>query len=63
MAQTNVVQAELLNALGQVVRRQEAALPATGTQLLIEMANLATGVYTLRLRAGTTTLAKRIILQ
>ena len=63
VAQATTVQAELLNNLGQVVRRQSAALPASGTQLTLETANLATGIYTLRLQAGATTLAKRVVVQ
>jgi hypothetical protein len=57
------VQAELLNTLGQVVRRQSAALPAAGATLPVETAGLAPGVYTLRLSAGASTLAKRVVLQ
>ena len=57
------VQAELVNALGQVVRRQSAALPASGATLTVETAELALGVYLLRLLAGPTTLAKRIVIQ
>ena len=57
------VQAELVNALGQVVRRQSAALPASGATLTVETAELAAGVYTLRLLAGPTTLAKRVVIQ
>jgi hypothetical protein len=63
LAQATTVQAELLNALGQVVRRLSAALPASGTQLTLETAELATGVYTLRLLAGPTTLAKRVVIE
>jgi hypothetical protein len=63
LSQATTVQAELLNSLGQVVRRQSAALPATGTQFTLEAAGLATGVYTLRLQAGATTLAKRVVIQ
>jgi hypothetical protein len=63
LAQATTVQAELLNALGQVVRRQSAALPTSGTQFTLEASGLATGVYTLRLQAGTSTLAKRIVIQ
>jgi hypothetical protein len=63
VAQATSVQAELLNNLGQVVRRQSAALPSSGTQLLLETGNLATGIYTLRLQAGATTLAKRVVVQ
>ncbi|WP_400190935.1 IPT/TIG domain-containing protein [Hymenobacter sp. B81] len=54
------VQAELCNALGQPVRRQAAAM---GAPFTVETAGLAPGVYTLRLQAGTTTLAKRLVVQ
>ncbi|GAA4039006.1 hypothetical protein GCM10022409_25830 [Hymenobacter glaciei] len=57
------VQAELVNALGQVVRRQAAALPVSGATLTVETSELAAGVYTLRLQAGNTALAKRVVLQ
>ncbi len=63
VAAANTVQAELLNALGQVVRRQSAALPAAGATLAVETTGLAAGVYTLRLTAGASTLAKRVVLQ
>jgi hypothetical protein len=63
LSQATTVQAELLNSLGQVVRRQQAALPTSGTQLALDASGLATGVYTLRLQAGTSTLAKRIVIQ
>jgi hypothetical protein len=63
LGQATSVQAELLNNLGQVVRRQTAALPATGTQLTFDAAKLATGVYVLRLQAGAATLAKRVVVQ
>jgi hypothetical protein len=63
VAGASAVQAELVNSLGQVVRRQSAALPANGTTLTVETADLAQGVYTLRLLAGSTTLAKRVVIQ
>ena len=63
LAQATTVRAELLNTLGQVVRRQSAALPSAGTQFTLEAGDLATGVYTLRLQAGATTLAKRVVIQ
>ncbi|HET9503536.1 MAG TPA: T9SS type A sorting domain-containing protein [Hymenobacter sp.] len=63
LGQASTVRAELLNSLGQVVRRQTAALPATGTQLSVDAAGLAAGVYTLRLQAGSATLAKRLVVQ
>ncbi|GAB2854321.1 T9SS type A sorting domain-containing protein [Hymenobacter ruber] len=62
VANATSVQAELLNALGQVVRRQSAALPAAGASLLIPTTDLATGVYTLRLRAGDASLVKRVVI-
>ena len=55
--------ADLLNALGQVVRRQETALPATGARLVMDATGLAAGIYTLRLQVGATALAKRVVLQ
>ena len=63
VASAPAVQAELLNTLGQVVRRQSAALPAAGATLTVETAGLAAGVYTLRLTAGASILAKRVVLQ
>jgi len=63
LAQATTVQAELLNGLGQVVRHQAVALPPAGTQFTLDAAGLATGVYTLRLQAGATTLAKRVVVQ
>ncbi len=63
LAQATTMQAELLNGLGQVVRRQQVALPATGTQFGLEVVDIATGVYTLRLQIGAATLAKRVVIQ
>ncbi|MBF9222594.1 fibronectin type III domain-containing protein [Hymenobacter ruricola] len=62
VAHATSVQVELLNALGQVVRTQSAALPAAGASLLVPTAELATGVYTLRLQAGDTMLTKRVVI-
>ena len=59
---TSQLRAELLNALGQVVRRLSAALPADGASLHVDTAGLAGGVYILRLYAGPTTLTKRVVL-
>ena len=56
------LRAELLNSLGQVVRRLGAALPAEGVSLHVDTADLAGGVYILRLYAGPTTLTKRVVL-
>ncbi|MBO2008747.1 fibronectin type III domain-containing protein [Hymenobacter negativus] len=62
VANATSVQAELLNALGQVVRKQSVALPAAGTRFTMTTTDLATGVYTLRLRAGDAALAKRVVI-
>lgn len=56
------VQATLLNALGQEVRRHTAALPAAGLQLPIDVRGLKAGVYVLRLRAGQEELTKRVLI-
>jgi hypothetical protein len=61
VAGSNSVQADLLNTLGQVVHRQAAALPATGARLHVATTGLTAGVYTLRLQAGATSVAKRIV--
>ena len=63
VAGASAVQAELLNVLGQVVRRQSAALPAVGATLTLPTADLAAGPYVLRLQTGTNTAVKRIIVQ
>ena len=57
------VEAVLLNALGQVVRRQSAALPASGAQFTVPATGLVTGVYLLRLTAGDTTVTKRVVIE
>jgi hypothetical protein len=57
------VRAELLNALGQVVRHQQAALPAAGAQLPVATAGLAPGIYILRLAAGSVVVTKRVTVQ
>ncbi|RZK88382.1 MAG: T9SS type A sorting domain-containing protein [Hymenobacter sp.] len=59
----NRVDAELLNTLGQVVRRQSAALPAAGAHFTVPTTGLATGVYVLRLQAGASTITKRVVLE
>ena len=55
------VRAELLNALGQVVRQQATALPA-GATFYFTTEGLAAGVYVLRMQAGGHTLARRVVL-
>ncbi|WP_201985876.1 FG-GAP-like repeat-containing protein [Hymenobacter rubidus] len=62
VADAQAVQAELLNTLGQVVYRQPAFLPPSGTHVIIDAAGLAPGVYTLRLQAGSTAMSRRVVL-
>ncbi len=57
------VDAELLNTLGQVVRRQSAALPSSGAHFTVPTAGLVTGVYMLRLKAGDATTIKRVVIE
>ncbi|WP_216691005.1 LamG-like jellyroll fold domain-containing protein [Hymenobacter siberiensis] len=63
VAGASLVQATLLNALGQVVNRQSTSLPTAGARLTVDAAGLAPGVYTLRLQVGATALAKRVVIQ
>lgn len=56
------VQATLCNSLGQAVYTQVAALPATGTRLVLNVAQLPPGLYSLRVQAGATTLARKLVL-
>ena len=63
VAAATSLHADLLNALGQVVRRQDATPTASGTRLNVDAAGLAPGIYTLRLQVGAATLAKRVVLQ
>lgn len=57
------VHAELVNTLGQVLRRQSAALPISGTSFSVPATELAAGMYVLRLQADDTTLTKRVVIQ
>ena len=57
------VRVELLDALGRVVLKQQAALPASGTQLVLPTAELATGVYVVRLQAGELLVTKRLTIE
>jgi len=52
-------QVTLLNSLGQVVRRQ----PVSSALFTVETADLAAGVYTLRLQTGAGTITKRVVLE
>ncbi|WP_400192369.1 T9SS type A sorting domain-containing protein [Hymenobacter sp. B81] len=57
------VQAVLLNALGQVVRRQTAPLPAAGARVACDVQGLPAGVYVLRLQAGAEELTRRVVVE
>ena len=57
------VRAELVNALGQVVQRFVAAVPAAGAGLAVDATGLPAGAYTLRLRVGATVLTQCVVLQ
>ena len=59
----SAVQVELLNALGQVVRQQAAALPSSGVSFAVKTAGLAAGVYTLHLTAGPASVVKRVVVE
>ncbi|SFP94343.1 reprolysin-like metallopeptidase [Hymenobacter arizonensis] len=63
VANASRVEAELLNALGQVVHRQSAALPPSGARFAVPTAELATGVYLLRLQTGTSSVTKRVVIE
>ncbi len=60
---SSAVQAVLLNPLGQVVRRQEEALPAAGAWFSMNTSGLAAGIYTLRLQTGAVLVTKRVMLR
>ncbi len=53
---------QLLNSLGQVVRQQVVAVAASGARFTMLTTGLATGVYSLRLQAGTT-LVRRVVVE
>ncbi|MDO7850968.1 T9SS type A sorting domain-containing protein [Hymenobacter convexus] len=58
-AGTTATQAELVNALGQVVRRPAGA----GPSFVVETGGLAPGIYTLRLGTGAAIVTRRVAVQ
>jgi hypothetical protein len=56
-------QVDIINTLGQVVRTQAVNLNTTLTQATIDAANLATGLYTVRVRTGQETATVRLTIQ
>ena len=63
VANASHVEAELLNTLGQVVHRQSAGLPPSGALFAVPTAELATGIYLLRLQAGAAIVTKRVVIE
>ena len=53
-------QLTLVNALGQNVLTRTVALQADGTRVAVEVEGLATGIYTLRVRAGAESAAIKV---
>jgi len=53
VAGTRTVQAVLLNGLGQQVRTMQASLPDSGTELMLDLHGLASGVYSLQVYCGS----------
>jgi hypothetical protein len=62
VAGAGTVQAELRNALGQLVHRQSAPLPAAGAMLRVPTAQLAPGVYVLHITAGAAVFSQKVLL-
>jgi hypothetical protein len=63
LAGATQVETTLFNGLGQVVHRQAAPLPASGTALDLNEEHLTGGIYILRIQAGGTTVTRRVVLQ
>jgi hypothetical protein len=63
VAGQKVVQATLLNALGQTVQTRAIALTAAGATAEFDTRALAAGVYVLRLQAGQQLLTKRVVVE
>lgn len=56
------VRATLCDTLGQPVHTLAAALPSTGARPTFPTADLAAGIYTLRLQAGPAMRTKQVAL-
>ncbi|UOQ55232.1 T9SS type A sorting domain-containing protein [Hymenobacter cellulosivorans] len=54
---------ELYNLLGQAVRQTTVALPAAGTRTTLDVGNLPTGMYMLRVQAGSETITKQLVVE
>jgi hypothetical protein len=60
---TRTARLTLVNALGQTVRSQTIALTPGGTQTQVEVADLSTGLYTVRVQAGAETATTRLAVE
>jgi hypothetical protein len=58
-----VAQVTLINSLGQQVQSRSIELNADGTQTLMTVADLATGIYTLKVQAGAQSATQQVVLQ
>jgi hypothetical protein len=63
VAGQKVVQATLLNALGQTVQTRTIALTAAGATSEFNVQGLAAGVYALRLQTGTQLITQRVVVE
>lgn len=63
LSRVGIVQAELLNSLGQAVPCIALRTQASRTSLRIETVNLSAGVYTVRLQVEGALLVKRIVIE
>ena len=62
MAVGTIAKASLLNSLGQQVRNN-IELSASGLTTTVDIADLAKGVYTLRIQMGAASIAKRVVVE
>ena len=63
LGSTRTARVELLNALGQTVGTQLLPLSAGGTRSQIDVAQLPTGLYVVRVQAGTETATTRLVIE
>ncbi|WP_460501099.1 T9SS type A sorting domain-containing protein, partial [Hymenobacter agri] len=54
---------ELLNALGQVVSTRVLTLNPAGTRSTLDVTDLPTGLYVVRVQAGTETATTRLVIE
>jgi len=54
---------ELLSAQGRVVRKQQLALTSSGTQVPVSLTGLPSGLYLVRVQAGSETATTRLVVE